>query len=37
MLWYHQQKIGDYLSSGRDYQAIGRRSFDNISNDWMFS
>jgi hypothetical protein len=30
LLWYHQEKIGDYLSSGRDHKAIGRRLFDKI-------
>jgi hypothetical protein len=31
LLWYHQDKIGDYLSCGRDHKAIGRRSFDKIT------
>jgi len=32
LLWYHQEKIGDYLSSSRDQKAVGRRPFDKISN-----
>jgi neurofibromin 1 len=31
LLWYHQEKIGDYLSSGRDHKAIGRRPFDKMA------
>ena len=30
LLWYHQEKIGDYLSSSRDQKAIGRRPFDKM-------
>ncbi len=32
LLWYHQEKIGDYLSSSRDQKAVGRRPFDKIQN-----
>ncbi|KAL3318538.1 hypothetical protein Ciccas_002793 [Cichlidogyrus casuarinus] len=30
LLWYNQEKIGDYLSSSRDRKAVGRRPFDKI-------
>ena len=28
LLWNHQEKIGDYLSSSRDTKAVGRRCVD---------
>lgn len=31
LLWNHQAKIGDYLSSSRDQKAIGRRPFDKMA------
>ena len=31
LLWYHQEKIGDYLSSSRDQKAVGRRPFDKMA------
>ena len=32
LLWHHQEKIGDYLSSSRDQrQAMGRRPFDKLA------
>ncbi|VEL14531.1 unnamed protein product [Protopolystoma xenopodis] len=30
LLWYNQEKIGDYLSSSRDRKAVGRRPFDKM-------
>ncbi len=30
LLWLHQEKIGDYLSSSRDQKAVGRRPFDKM-------
>lgn len=30
LLWNHQEKIGDYLSSSRDHKAVGRRPFDKM-------
>lgn len=30
LLWFNQEKIGDYLSSSRDRKAIGRRPFDKM-------
>uniref|UniRef100_T1JUK4 Ras-GAP domain-containing protein n=1 Tax=Tetranychus urticae TaxID=32264 RepID=T1JUK4_TETUR len=30
LLWNHQEKIGDYLSSSRDHKALGRRPFDKM-------
>uniref|UniRef100_A0A336KLD7 CSON013094 protein n=1 Tax=Culicoides sonorensis TaxID=179676 RepID=A0A336KLD7_CULSO len=31
LLWSHQEKIGDYLSSSRDHKAVGRRPFDKMA------
>ncbi|XP_074600003.1 neurofibromin 1 isoform X2 [Brevipalpus obovatus] len=31
LLWNHQEKIGDYLSSSRDHKALGRRPFDKMA------
>lgn len=31
LLWFHQEKIGDYLSSSRDQKAVGRRPFDKMA------
>ncbi|XP_033220846.1 neurofibromin isoform X1 [Belonocnema kinseyi] len=31
LLWNHQEKIGDYLSSSRDHKAVGRRPFDKMA------
>ena len=31
LLWLHQEQIGDYLSSSRDHNAIGRRPFDKMA------
>ncbi|CAF4894790.1 unnamed protein product [Rotaria sp. Silwood2] len=31
LLWLNQEKIGYYLSSGRDHKAIRRRSFDKMA------
>ena len=31
LLWHHQEKIGDYLSSSRDQKAVGRRPFDKMA------
>jgi neurofibromin 1 len=31
LLWLHQEKIGDYLSSSRDQKAVGRRPFDKMA------
>ncbi|KAG1714683.1 Neurofibromin [Nymphon striatum] len=31
LLWNHQEKIGDYLSSSRDHRAVGRRPFDKMA------
>jgi len=31
LLWNHQEKIGDYLSSSRDHKAMGRRPFDKMA------
>ncbi|XP_040571379.1 neurofibromin isoform X2 [Lepeophtheirus salmonis] len=31
LLWNHQEKIGDYLSSSRDKKAVGRRPFDKMA------
>ncbi len=31
LLWNHQEKIGDYLSSSRDTKAVGRRPFDKMA------
>lgn len=31
LLWTHQEKIGDYLSSSRDHKAVGRRPFDKMA------
>jgi neurofibromin 1 len=31
LLWHHQEKIGDYLSSSRDQKAVGRRPFDKLA------
>ena len=31
LLWNHQEKIGDYLSSSRDNKAMGRRPFDKMA------
>lgn len=31
LLWNHQEKIGDYLSSSRDNKALGRRPFDKMA------
>lgn len=30
LLWYHQEKIGDYLTNLRDQRAVGRRPFDKM-------
>ncbi|XP_055375510.1 neurofibromin [Condylostylus longicornis] len=30
LLWTHQEKIGDFLSSSRDHKAVGRRPFDKM-------
>ncbi|KAF5281228.1 hypothetical protein FQR65_LT14821 [Abscondita terminalis] len=30
LLWNHQERIGDYLSSSRDHKAVGRRPFDKM-------
>ncbi|GAB0093775.1 neurofibromin [Sergentomyia squamirostris] len=31
LLWTHQERIGDYLSSSRDHKAVGRRPFDKMA------
>lgn len=31
LLWTHQEKIGDYLSSSRDHKSVGRRPFDKMA------
>lgn len=31
LLWSHQERIGDYLSSSRDHKAVGRRPFDKMA------
>lgn len=31
LLWTHQEKIGEYLSSSRDHKAAGRRPFDKMA------
>ncbi|KAJ8682950.1 hypothetical protein QAD02_018742 [Eretmocerus hayati] len=31
LLYNHQEKIGDYLSSSRDHKAMGRRPFDKMA------
>ena len=31
LLWNHQEKIGDYLSSTREHKAVGRRPFDKMA------
>ena len=31
LLWNHQEKMGDYLSSSRDHKAVGRRPFDKMA------
>ena len=31
LLWNHQERIGDYLSSNRDPKAVGRRPFDKLA------
>jgi len=31
LLWNHQERIGDYLSSSRDHKAMGRRPFDKMA------
>ncbi|XP_063853822.1 neurofibromin-like isoform X3 [Scylla paramamosain] len=31
LLWNHQEKIGEYLSSSRDHKAVGRRPFDKMA------
>ena len=31
LLWYHQERIGDYLSSSRDNKAVGRRPFEKLA------
>nr|XP_023020941.1 neurofibromin isoform X3 [Leptinotarsa decemlineata] len=31
LLYSHQEKIGDYLSSSRDHKAVGRRPFDKMA------
>jgi neurofibromin 1 len=31
LLWNHQERIGDYLSSSRDHKAVGRRPFDKMA------
>lgn len=31
LLWTHQEKIGDYLSSSRDHKDVGRRPFDKMA------
>lgn len=31
LLWNHQERIGDYLSSSRDTKAVGRRPFDKMA------
>ncbi|XP_025987354.2 neurofibromin isoform X2 [Solenopsis invicta] len=31
LLWNHQEKIGDYLSSSRDHKTVGRRPFDKMA------
>ncbi|CAB3359077.1 Hypothetical predicted protein [Cloeon dipterum] len=31
LLWSHQERIGDYLSSSRDQKAVGRRPFDKMA------
>lgn len=30
LLWFHQDKMSDYLSSSRDNKAVGRRPFDKM-------
>ncbi|XP_071790650.1 neurofibromin-like isoform X1 [Asterias amurensis] len=30
LLWNHQEKMGDFLSSSRDHRAVGRRPFDKM-------
>ena len=31
LLWNHQERIGDYLSSSRDHKAMGRRPFEKMA------
>ena len=31
LLWNHQERIGEYLSSSRDTKAVGRRPFDKMA------
>ena len=31
LLWSHQERIGDYLSSSRDTKHVGRRPFDKMA------
>ncbi|XP_058804864.1 neurofibromin [Phymastichus coffea] len=31
LLWNHQERMGDYLSSSRDHKAVGRRPFDKMA------
>ncbi|GAB6033713.1 Neurofibromin 1 [Chamberlinius hualienensis] len=31
LLYNHQEKIGDYLTSSRDHKAVGRRPFDKMA------
>ena len=31
LLWNHQEKIGEYLTSSRDHKAVGRRPFDKMA------
>lgn len=30
LLWINQGKVGEYLSNGRDHQAVGGRPFDEM-------
>jgi len=30
LLWNHQEKNCDYLSSSRDHKAVGKRPFDKM-------
>ncbi|VVC97441.1 unnamed protein product [Leptidea sinapis] len=36
LLWNHQERIGDYLSSSRDHKAVGRRPFDKGNRKLIF-
>ena len=31
LLWSHQERIGDYMTSSRDHKVVGRRPFDKMA------